>query len=131
MKLAAGFRETPFARAEGKQRLDEPAGEVRTRGRSGRKGMLFRGRSLCRLRCEEISRATMRDSMLKHARRWIRELLQQGARLKCPKTAATYRLLRHEPSLWVFLYHNGVEPTNNAAERALGARVTVEDDQLS
>ncbi len=68
----------------------------------------------------EITRGTMRDSILKHARWRIRDLLQQGARLKCPKLAATCRfLLRHEPSLWVFLYHEGVEPTNNAAERAL------------
>ncbi len=77
-----------------------------------------------RMRRGEITRATMRHSILKHARWWIRELLQQGARLKCPKTAATCRfLLRHEPSLWVFLYHDGVEPTNNAAERALRSPV--------
>lgn len=32
-------------------------------------------------------------------------------------------LLRHEPSLWTFVGHAGVEPTNNRAERALRTAV--------
>ena len=83
--------------------------------------VFFQHARMCR---GEITRTTMRDSILKHARWWIRELLQQGARLKCPKTAATCRfLLRREPSLWVFLDHEGVEPTNDIAERALRSPV--------
>jgi transposase len=50
----------------------------------------------------------------------VRKALNQGAGCGCPKTAATCRdLLAHEPKLWAFVWHEGVEPTNNAAERAL------------
>jgi transposase len=50
----------------------------------------------------------------------IREALTQGAVCGCPKTAATCReLITHEPKLWAFVWREGVEPTNNAAERAL------------
>ncbi len=72
----------------------------------------------------EITRATMRDSMLKHARSRMRALPGEAARLKRAKTAVTCRfLLQHEPSLWVFLSHDGVEPTKSAAEPALGSPV--------
>lgn len=47
-------------------------------------------------------------------------LLRQGANLPSQKASGMCRtLLRHEPSLWVFLGPKSVEPTNNAAERAL------------
>jgi transposase len=50
----------------------------------------------------------------------VREALLQGAACGCPKTAATCRnLTANEPKLWTFVWHEGVEPTNNAAERAL------------
>jgi transposase len=50
----------------------------------------------------------------------VREALLQGTACGCPKTAATCRdLMAHEPKLWAFVWHEGVEPTNNAAERAL------------
>jgi transposase len=50
----------------------------------------------------------------------VREALNQGVACGCPKTAATCRdLMAHEPKLWAFVWHEGVEPTNNAAERAL------------
>jgi transposase len=46
--------------------------------------------------------------------------LEAGARCACPKTAATCRaLLAVEPALWTFVRVKGLEPTNNAAERAL------------
>jgi len=49
-----------------------------------------------------------------------REALIQGTACGCPKTAATCReLLAHEPKLWTFVWCEGIEPTNNAAERAL------------
>ena len=47
-------------------------------------------------------------------------LLRCGAACACAKTAATCRgLLALEPALWTFAYQEGLEPTNNAAERAL------------
>jgi transposase len=50
----------------------------------------------------------------------VREALAQGAACGCPKTAATSRnLIAHEARLWTFVWWEGVEPTNNAAERAL------------
>jgi transposase len=50
----------------------------------------------------------------------VREALTQGATCGCPKTAATCRnLTTNEPKLWAFVWQEGVEPTNNAAERAL------------
>jgi transposase len=46
--------------------------------------------------------------------------LIQGAACGCPRTAATCRdLTANEAKLWTFVWHKGVEPTNNAAERAL------------
>ncbi len=50
----------------------------------------------------------------------VRELLRQGQACAHPKTAATCReILKIEPALWTFVTKEGVEPTNNAAERAL------------
>ena len=46
--------------------------------------------------------------------------LRRGSACGCARAAATCReLLAWEPALWTFAYHEGVEPTNNAAERAL------------
>src|SRR5207248_124745 len=50
----------------------------------------------------------------------FRDDLEEGTACGCAKTAATCRALRaEEPNLWTFVWHEGVEPTNNAAERAL------------
>jgi transposase len=50
----------------------------------------------------------------------FREALTQGAACGCPQTAATCRdLTANEAKLWTFVWHGGVEPTNNAAERGL------------
>ncbi|MBV9122289.1 MAG: IS66 family transposase, partial [Planctomycetes bacterium] len=47
-------------------------------------------------------------------------LLRQGRGCGCAKTAAVCReVLAVEPALWTFTRVEGVEPTNNAAERAL------------
>ena len=71
----------------------------------------------------------MRDGTLKRSsfrqyvseqRPWLRKLLAEGAACGCAKTAALCRnLLKLEPALWTFARVEGVEPTNNAAERAL------------
>jgi len=46
--------------------------------------------------------------------------LENGAAGACPKTAATCReLLAREAALWTVVRGEGVEPTNNAAERRL------------
>jgi transposase len=50
----------------------------------------------------------------------VREELERGTRCACPKTAATCReLLKVEPALWTFVRVEGIDPTNNAAERGL------------
>jgi transposase len=53
-------------------------------------------------------------------RRWLRDELRLGAACGCPKAAATCReLLAGEAHLWTFVRVEGIEPTNNHAERAL------------
>jgi transposase len=50
----------------------------------------------------------------------VRSSLESGAGCACPRTAATCaELLRLWDCLWTFTRVDGVEPTNNAAERAL------------
>jgi transposase len=50
----------------------------------------------------------------------VRRLLQRGTACGCAKTAGTCtEILKVEESLWTFARVEGVEPTNNAAERAL------------
>jgi len=50
----------------------------------------------------------------------FRAALERGAAAGCAKTAGTCReLLAREVSLYVFAFQTGVEPTNNAAERAV------------
>jgi transposase len=65
-----------------------------------------------------------RKTFLYRAEHWYRpdvhRALEEGAACGCAKTAATCReLLAVEPALWTFARVEGVEPTNNAAERAL------------
>jgi len=46
--------------------------------------------------------------------------LEWGSQSACPKTAATCReLLTREAALWTFVRVEGIEPTNNSAERSL------------
>jgi len=53
-------------------------------------------------------------------RRSFREELARGSRCRCPKTAATcLELLARERALWAFVRREGIEPTNNSAERRL------------
>ncbi len=50
----------------------------------------------------------------------VRASLEEGAACACAKTAATCReVLALEEALWTFVRVPGVEPTNNAAERAV------------
>ena len=55
---------------------------------------------------------------------WLRPevqgLLQRGAACACAETAGTCaKILEEEAALWTFARVEGLEPTNNAAERAL------------
>src|SRR5262249_55002728 len=53
-------------------------------------------------------------------RQEVRALLREGALCEDAKSAALCRsLLQHEPALWTFICHEGVQLTNNPAERAL------------
>lgn len=72
-----------------------------------------------RVRDESLARGTLR-TYLTGFRRAFLAVLQRGAHCGCAKTEATCRdLLEDEFSLWTFIRVEGVEPTNNAAERAL------------
>jgi transposase len=72
-----------------------------------------------RVRDGTMARATLRSNvaMLRFA---VRDDLRRGAACGYAKTAATCReLLAGETHLWTFVRVEGVEPTNNDAERAL------------
>jgi transposase len=50
----------------------------------------------------------------------VRDSLERGAACGCAKTAGVCaEILKLEPALWTFARQEGMEPTNNAAERAL------------
>jgi len=60
------------------------------------------------------------QSAMRAVRREVGALLRQGARGAHRQTAGTCAdILKREEALWTFVDHAGVEPTNNAAERAL------------
>jgi transposase len=53
-------------------------------------------------------------------RQEVARLLEAGQTCGVPKTEGTCReLLKWRQALWTFVRHEGVEPTNNAAERAI------------
>jgi transposase len=53
-------------------------------------------------------------------RREVRRALEAGQSCGCAKTAATcFEILKVEEGLWTFVRVEGIEPTNNASERAL------------
>ena len=66
------------------------------------------------------TRAGFRRAYLGWIRTSVRSLLGSGAGCRCARTAGVCReLLAVEPALYTFAAVEGVEPTNNAAERAL------------
>jgi transposase len=80
--------------------------------------LLFAGWS--RVRAGTRSRRTFAARTPPWLRREVRSLLEAGTRCGARQTAATCReVLKVEASLWTFAREEGVEPTNNAAERAL------------
>ncbi|MGE5667163.1 MAG: IS66 family transposase, partial [Betaproteobacteria bacterium] len=72
-----------------------------------------------RVRDGTMARATLRTNVA-IMRFSFRDDLRRGAACGCTKTAATCRqLLAGEAHLWTFVRVEGIEPTNNDAERAL------------
>jgi transposase len=72
-----------------------------------------------RVRDGTLSRATFRR-YVGELRSWVRSRLEAGTACGCAKTAGTCReILAVEPALWTFARVEGIEPTNNAVERAL------------
>jgi transposase len=72
-----------------------------------------------------ISRAGLRAQiwpLRQDLKQVLREAVGFGTKAKTPldKTARTCaQILKVEPAIWTFVEHPGVEPTNNAAERAI------------
>jgi transposase len=72
-----------------------------------------------RVRDGTLSRSTF-QRYVAELRPWVRSRLEAGTTCGCAKTAgACQEMLTVEPALWTFVRAEGVEPTNNAAERAL------------
>jgi transposase len=72
-----------------------------------------------RIRDGTLSRPDFQQ-LVRPIRREIRCLLQIGAFLDHSQTVRSCaNILKVEPALWTFVDNEGVEPTNNAAERAL------------
>ena len=73
-----------------------------------------------RVRDGTLARSTFQRHMAPLRRR-ILDLLEDRARAsRCDKTQRTCaRLLKHFRSLWTFVDHDGIEPTNNVAEQAI------------
>jgi transposase len=72
-----------------------------------------------RVREGTLQRSTFRSYMTP-LRREVERLLSVGSRCGVPKTAGTCRdILKRREALWTFVQVEGVEPTNNTAERSL------------
>jgi transposase len=66
------------------------------------------------------SRAWLERQLDRRVRPEVQALLREGAGCDCAKTAGMCaEMLKVEEAFWAFARHEGVEPTNNAAERAL------------
>jgi transposase len=86
-------------------------------------GLLFHTNILFRL-WYKVRDGTRRRRWLQRHVKWLRPevqtLLQNGAGCACAETAGTCaKILEVEPALWTFARVEGLDPTNNAAERAL------------
>lgn len=70
------------------------------------------------LRDGKLSRAQFQQAMAP-VREAVKAVLQRGKKSRCGKTAGTCKeLLGHEEWLWTFVDVEGVQPTNNEAERS-------------
>ena len=76
-----------------------------------------------RLKNEEISRIQF-QIIMKHIKETIEKLLERGIKEGKPKTQGTCKkILKFKESLWTFVHNEGVDPTNNIAERSIRAYV--------
>ena len=72
-----------------------------------------------RLRDGTIDRQRFK-TIAARSRRQVKAALESGQGCGCAKTAATcFEILKVEEGLWTFVRVEGIEPTNNASERAL------------
>lgn len=72
-----------------------------------------------KLREDDINRHLFQE-MMQPIQAEITRLLDQGTTCQHPKTAATCtHILKRQAALWTFVEVTGIEPTNNAAERAI------------
>ena len=72
-----------------------------------------------RVRDGTRQRASFRSSM-SPLRREVERVLEAGSRCGVPPTEGTCRdILQRREALWTFVQVEGVEPTNNAAERSI------------
>jgi transposase len=72
-----------------------------------------------RVREGTLQRSTFR-SYMSPLRREVERLLDAGSRCGMPTTAGTCRdILKRREALWTFVQVEGVEPTNNTAERSI------------
>jgi transposase len=72
-----------------------------------------------RVRDGTLQWSSFQESMSR-LRREVKQALREGSKCSCAKTAATcFEILKVEEGLWAFARVQGVEPTNNAVERAL------------
>ena len=72
-----------------------------------------------RVRDGTVDWATFQSRMTR-LRREVRQTLEEGSKCGCVKTSATcFEILKVEQGLWTFARFHEIEPTNNAAERAL------------
>lgn len=72
-----------------------------------------------RVREGTLSRSTFRSYMTP-LRREVERLLEAGSQCGAAKTAGTCReILKRREALWTFVQVEGVEPTNNTAERSI------------
>jgi transposase len=72
-----------------------------------------------RVRDGTLKRSSFRSYMTP-VRREVERLLEAGTTCGHPKTEGGCReILKVRPALWTFVHLEGVEPTNNAAERAI------------
>ena len=72
-----------------------------------------------RVREGTLQRSTFR-SYMSPLRREVERLLAVGSQCGVPKTAGTCReILKRREALWTFVQVEGVEPTNNTAERSI------------
>ena len=72
-----------------------------------------------RVRDGTLKRSSFR-SVMTPVRQEVERLLEAGSRCGVPKTAGTCQdILKRREALWTFVQVEGVEPTNNTAERAI------------